>query len=205
MSRLVVEITDSTTSAEVEVVVLDERGDVVVRSRRDVDLAAPETVWRGVLSASGEVVNGVRGELPGAVSVIDRSTTLVVWDAETLGSPRPALLHDDDDMIGDRIERMVALEPHLWALVLEGQYALGTYESYLVARMSRGTYHVTDVAHAARTGLLDPETGSWSIVRCEQVGVPLDALPEIVVDTVLARTEPGSFVGLDLPVRPDPR
>ncbi len=46
-------------------------------------------------------------------------------------------------------------EPHTWALVEGGRYAVGTVDSYLVARMTRGTWHVTDVSNASRTLLMD--------------------------------------------------
>ena len=47
-------------------------------------------------------------------------------------------------------------EPHTWALVESGRYAVGTVDSYLIARMTRGTWHVTDVSNACRTLLLRP-------------------------------------------------
>src|ERR1044071_5418662 len=92
-------------------------------------------------------------------------------------------------------------EPHTWALVQSGRYAVGTVDSYLIARMSRGTWHVTDVSNASRTLLFDLERGGWSDELCELFGVPRDALPE-VVDTggELPRTAPRSFRDLALPI-----
>ena len=70
-----------------------------------------------------------------------------------------------------------------------------------MARLTRGTWHVGDVAQAARTGLLDLRTGAWSGDRCAAAGVPLDALPELVASWgVVDRTDERSFCGLDLPI-----
>jgi glycerol kinase len=74
-------------------------------------------------------------------------------------------------------------------------------DSYLVARMTRGTWHISDVSNACRTLLFDLESGDWSEELCELFGVPMDALPEIVPNWgELARTDPRSFLDLDLPI-----
>ena len=41
-----------------------------------------------------------------------------------------------------------ANEPNIWAGVADGRVAVGTVDSYLVARMSRGVHHVTDPTNA---------------------------------------------------------
>ena len=92
-------------------------------------------------------------------------------------------------------------EPHTWALVEEGRYAVGTVDSYLVARMTRGTWHVTDVSNASRTLLMDLSTGEWSDELCSLFGVPRDALPDLVPNWgEVATTDPASFGGLSLPI-----
>ena len=70
-----------------------------------------------------------------------------------------------------------------------------------MARMTRGTWHVTDVANAGRTLLFDLEAGAWSQELCHLFGVPMEALPEVVPSWgELARTDPRSFLDLDLPI-----
>ena len=114
----------------------------------------------------------------------------MLWDRETLGSPRRAIVWQDrrtadictrlrDAGHEDRITELTGLrldpyfsatklmwlaehEPHTWALVESGRYAVGTVDSYLIARMTRGTWHVTDVSNACRTLLFDLSTGDWS-------------------------------------------
>ena len=114
-------------------------------------------------------------------------------------------------LLFDRLERHPRLawgftwlaeqEPHTWALVESGRYAVGTVDSYLIARMTRGTWHVTDVSNACRTLLFDLESGDWSDELCELFGVPRDALPELVPNWgEVAPTDPQSFLGLSLPI-----
>jgi glycerol kinase len=78
---------------------------------------------------------------------------------------------------------------------------VGTVDSYLVARMTRGTWHVTDVSNASRSLLLDLRTGEWSGELCGLFGVPRDALPDLVPTWgEIAPTDPRSFLGLELPI-----
>ncbi len=56
---------------------------------------------------------------------------------------------------GTKLMWLAENEPHTWALVESGRYAVGTVDSYLIARMTRGTWHVTDVSNACRTLLFD--------------------------------------------------
>ncbi|HNJ79242.1 MAG TPA: FGGY-family carbohydrate kinase, partial [Marmoricola sp.] len=92
-------------------------------------------------------------------------------------------------------------EPHTWALVEQGRYAVGTVDSYLIARMTRGTWHITDVSNASRTLLFDLTTGQWSPELCQLFGVPMGALPEVTSNWGdLARTDAASFLGLSLPI-----
>lgn len=215
---------------------------------------SPEEVWQGTLSAVAEV----GAALPEGWTVVEVAVggdphTLLVWDRETLGAPRPAitagdrrttglceqlraegaaahveLLADqplDHRVAGPRLRWLAEHEPHTWALVEDGRYAVGGVESYLVARMTRGLEHVTDAAHARPTLLLGAE--GWSEELCALFGVPPDALPELVEATSPAhaptpradarpdlrpdarpdlrvgawgRTDPRTFAGLAVPV-----
>ena len=190
---------------------------------------SPEEIWQATLEATREVLTKVDSSDLTAVGITNQRETIVLWDRETLGSPRRAIVWQDRRTadICERLradgheERVAALtglrldpyfsgtklvwlaenEPHTWALVEEGRYAVGTVDSYLVARMTRGTWHVTDVSNACRTLLFDLERGEWSDELCRLFGVPRDALPEVVPNWgELATTDPRSFLDLELPV-----
>jgi glycerol kinase len=192
---------------------------------------SPEEIWqatlesaRACLDAWGEPASTLAG-----IGITNQRETVLLWDRETLGSPRRAIVWQDRRTAAicermksadqeDRVTELTGLrldpyfsgtklawlaehEPNTWALVESGRYAIGTVDSYLVARMSRGTWHVTDVSNASRTLLFDLREGGWSDELCTLFGVPRDALPEVVDNWgELARTDPRSFLDLDLPI-----
>ncbi len=190
----------------------------------------PEEIWQATLDAVRDCLRawgGSADDLRG-VGITNQPETVLLWDRETLGSPRRAIgwqdrrtAHICQRMKADHEARVTELtglrldpcfsatklvwiqehEPHTWALVEDGRYAIGTVDSYLVARMTRGTWHLTDVSNARRTLLFDLEQGGWSAELCDLFGVPMDALPEIVTSWGrLATTDPRSFLGLELPL-----
>jgi glycerol kinase len=192
---------------------------------------APEEIWQATLEAVRDCLkawDGSKEDLKG-IGITNQRETVLLWDRETLGSPRRAIVWQDrrtadickrlrEEGHEDRVTELTGLrldpyfsgtkliwlaenEPNTWALVGEGRYAIGTVDSYLIARMTRGTWHITDVSNACRTLLFDLEAGTWSEELCELFGVPMDALPEIVPNWgELATTDPKSFLDLELPV-----
>jgi glycerol kinase len=192
---------------------------------------SPEEIWQATLEATRDCLEdwgGSSGDLAG-IGITNQRETVLLWDRETLGSPRRAIVWQDrrtaeicrrmrDDGHEERVSELTGLrldpyfsgtklvwlaenEPNTWALVGDGRYAIGTVDSYLIARMTRGTWHVTDVSNACRTLLFDLEAGDWSDELCDLFGVPKDALPEVVPNWgELARTDPKSFLDLELPI-----
>jgi glycerol kinase len=190
---------------------------------------APEEIWQATLEATRQVLASHDAGRLRAVGITNQRETVLLWDRETLGSPRRAIVWQDrrtadlctqlrDEGHEERVSELTGLrldpyfsgtklmwlrenEPHTWALVESGRYAVGTVDSYLIARMTRGTYHVTDVSNASRTLLMDLAAGDWSDELCDLFGVPRDALPELVPNWgEIATTDPKSFLDLSLPI-----
>ncbi|HET6562730.1 MAG TPA: glycerol kinase GlpK [Marmoricola sp.] len=190
---------------------------------------SPEEIWQATLEAGRSALEQYDGPELRSVGITNQRETVVLWDRETLGSPRRAIVWQDrrtadictrlrDEGHEERITELTGLrldpyfsgtklawvaehEPRTWGLVEEGRYAVGTVDSYLVARMTRGTWHVTDVSNACRTLLLDLAEGDWSDELCDLFGVPRAALPEVGPSWgEIATTDPRSFLGLELPV-----
>ena len=189
----------------------------------------PEEIWQATLEATREVLTKVDSADLTAIGITNQRETVVLWDRETLGSPRRAIVWQDrrtadictrlrDQGHEPRVSELTGLrldpyfsgtklmwlaenEPNTWALVQSGRYAVGTVDSYLIARMTRGTWHVTDVSNASRTLLFDLEAGDWSEELCHLFGVPRDSLPDLVPNWgEVAPTEPSVFLGLSLPI-----
>src|SRR6266567_4433705 len=163
------------------------------------------------------------------IGVTNQRETAVLWDRATLSAPRRAIVWQDrrtadicarlrDQGHEERVAALTGLrldpyftatkltwlaenEPAVWAGVLDGSLAVGTVDSYLIARLTSGRRHVTDASNASRTLLFDIEAGQWSAELCDLFGVPPHALPEVVPSAGIAgHTDPDAFLGLSLPV-----
>jgi glycerol kinase len=188
----------------------------------------PDDIWTATVAACREALAGTDAE-PTCIGITDQRETAVVWDRRTLHSPRPAIVWQDrrttdvcDRLRSDGVEPRVAeltglrldpyftgtkfawlaaQEPSLWSGVRDGALALGTVDSYVIARLTGGRAHVTDPSNASRTLLFDLAKGGWSDELCELFDVPRAALPEVVASSgVVGSTDPDAFLGLALPV-----
>ena len=163
------------------------------------------------------------------MGITNQRETAVLWDRHTLAAPRRAIvwqyrrtsaicqrlesaghgarvteltgLRLDPYFTGTKLAWLREHDPRAWAGVRSGHVAIGTVDSYLVARMTNGRTHITDASNASRTLLYDVQQGTWSDELCELLGVPLAALPEVVPNWgQLARTDPSVFLGIDAPI-----
>jgi glycerol kinase len=79
--------------------------------------------------------------------------------------------------------------------------AMGTIDSWLVARLSAGRDHVTDASNASRTLLFDIRSGRWSDEMSALFGVPLANLPEVRDSSgSISHSDAGAFGGVAAPV-----
>ena len=190
---------------------------------------SPEEIWQATLEATRAALAAYDGPPLQAIGITNQRETIVIWDRETLGTPRRAIVWQDrrtaeictrlrDAGHEERVAELTGLrldpyfsgtklmwlaehEPNTWALVRSGRYAIGTVDSYLIARMTRGTWHVTDVSNASRTLLFDLAQGDWSDELCSLFDVPRDALPDVVPSWgEIGTSDPALFCGLSLPI-----
>ncbi len=187
---------------------------------------APSGSWPGAGSRAGSRAGSP--EIT-SVGITNQRETAVLWDRTTLAAPRRAIVWQDrrTAAICDRLraaghsERVAEIsglgidpsftatkltwlaenEPAVWAGVTDGALAVGTVDSYLVARLTGGRRHICDASNASRTLLFDIQAGQWSAELCSLFGVPPHALPEVVPSTgVVGHTDPAAFLGLSVPV-----
>ncbi|WP_066936031.1 glycerol kinase GlpK [Microtetraspora fusca] len=183
----------------------------------------PEEIWQATLAACRTALDGAATP-PRCVGITNQRETAVLWDRTTLAAPRRAIVWQDRRS-SDVCERLREHEPRvaeLTGLRLDpyftgtklawlaendprawntGNLAIGTVDSYLIARLTNGERHVTDPSNASRTLLYDITRGAWSPELCDLFGVPEEALPELVPNYgEIGRTSPEAFLGLDLPI-----
>jgi len=173
----------------------------------------------GSQTTSALLAAGVRAERIAALGITNQRETTVVWERGTGKAIGPALVWQDR-RTADRCEslraheRMISqrtglvLDPYFSATKIawlldetpgararaeRGELAAGTVDSFLIARMTAGRRHVTDVTNASRTSLLDLRTLAWDRELCDLFGVPGGILPEILP----SHGEFGRTLGLD--------
>ncbi|MFD1535934.1 glycerol kinase GlpK [Nonomuraea guangzhouensis] len=188
----------------------------------------PEDIWQATLSACAAALRAATSR-PACLGITNQRETAVLWDRRTLAAPRRAIVWQDRRTAGicerlrsaghePRVSELTGLrlDPYFtaskltwlaehdqgsWEGVLSGDVVVGTVDSYLIARLAAGARHVTDASNASRTLLYGLASGSWEPELCELFGVPESALPEIVPSYgPIGRTDPGVFLGLDLPI-----
>ena len=191
----------------------------------------PNEIWAATLAATEQLLAdpAAQADPPTAIGITNQRETICFWDRETMGAPRRAIVWQDrrtagmcaalrDDGHEELVEQRTGLrldpyfsgtklawvrtqDPQTWRRIVAGEVAVGTVDSYLVARLTRGLHHVTDPSNASRTLLYDLHTGDWSDELLAIFGVPRDCLPEVVSSYgVIGASDPGCFLGLELPI-----
>lgn len=163
------------------------------------------------------------------IGITNQRETVCLWDRETMGAARRAIVWQDrrtapwcadhaaaaNDVqlqvrtglrldpyfSGSKLTWIRDHDPQTWAQVSQGRVAIGTVDSYLIARMTRGLEHITDATNASRTLLYDLHSANWSASLCDFFGLPMDALPEVTASYgQLAHSDPSTFCGIDAPI-----
>jgi glycerol kinase len=180
--------------------------------------SAVQLTAKDALEAAGVTPADVR-----AVGITNQRETLVVWDRRTLEPLAPAIVWQDrrTASVCDRLrdaghqERVrevtgLVIDPYFtatklaWAIEnIDGaaNAAVGTVDSWLVARLSAGRDHVTDASNASRTLLFDIGQGAWSEEMADLFGVSTANLPRVVDSTGdISVTDPAAFGGIAAPI-----
>ena len=178
-----------------------------------------DTVIGDALKAAGATAADIA-----AVGITNQRETVVLWNKKT-GEPvgnaivwqdvRTAeLTHELGGDVGpDRFRDRCGLPlatyfsgpkvrwaldhwPEARRLADVGNLAVGTIDSWVAHHLTG--LHITDVTNASRTMLMDLETLQWDDALCEAIGVPIDALPEIVSSSEVYGTCRGALDGVPL-------
>ncbi len=79
-----------------------------------------------------------------------------------------------------KINWLLLHEPEAKTALAEKDLCFGTVESWILWQLTEGKSHCSDMSNASRTLLMDLEERRWVDSFCETIGLPLDALPELV-------------------------
>lgn len=140
----------------------------------------------------------------GAVGIANQRASTIVWERSTGRPIGPALGWQDLRTVGDclavKAEHGFTLAPNqtatkaAWLLrthigdrsAVESRardLCIGTVDSWIAWTLTKGARHCTDHSNAGVTGLCDLLGGSvprWHAPVCDALGIPHEALPELV-------------------------
>lgn len=85
----------------------------------------------------------------------------------------------DPYFAGTKLRWMLDEDPERRKRASAGDIAFGTVDSYLVARLSGGATHITDVTNACRTLLFGLESLDWDPELCAHLDIPAELLPAV--------------------------
>jgi glycerol kinase len=184
-----------------------------------------EEIWVAVQQSARQALEaagaGPRDVI--AIGITNQRETLVVWDRRTLKPLTRAIVWQDRRTAAECVrlreagheERVrevtgLVIDPYFTATKLAWvvnhvpgakDAAVGTVDSWLVARLSAGRDHVTDASNASRTLLFDIGRGVWSEEMADVFGVSLTNLPEVRTSSgAISKSDPEAFLGIDAPI-----
>lgn len=189
----------------------------------------PSEIWYATTAAIDDALHAARlhaGDLA-AVGITNQRETTIVWDKATMRPVARAIVWQDR-RTAERCDQLREHEPAIRAktgLVLDayfsatkiewllsnvaglndaaraGSVAFGTVDSWILAKLTGGAVHATDVSNASRTLLYNIYERRWDEALLERFGVPSSMLPAVAPSSGrLGVTDPDAFFGARIPV-----
>ena len=175
--------------------------------------ASAQAVLREALATARLAPRDVAG-----LGIVTQRSTALAWDARTLRPLAPAQSWQDQ-RTGERVAGLRAAgipintlasatkfewwmknDDAVQAAARENRLRLGTPDTWLAARLSGGSLHVTDPGNASCTALYDAAKGEWAQGLLDLFAVPREALPEIVPTSGVVGETPAELLGACVPV-----
>ena len=163
-----------------------------------------------------------------AIGIANQRETCVLWDRETLEPLHRAIVwqdrrttemckelkaagHEADVQArtglvldpyfsGTKIAWLLNSDPALRARAEAGELAVGTIDSWLIARLTNGAVHATDPTNASRTLLYHLTDAAWDPALLDLLGVPQALLPEVRASAGDFGTAVGEHLGIEVPI-----
>ena len=191
---------------------------------------SPYEIWQSQLDAARDVVGQVGVENIRAVAIANQRETALLWERESLKPIGPAIVWqcrrtadaaaELKTLHGDQVRTRSGLRPDAyfsgpkfsWLLdhsppavnardrAASGELACGTVDTWLLAKLTGGSVHATDVTNASRTLLWNLGGQCWDDQLCSWQRVPMSMLPVVQPSgSEFGLTQPSLF-GKALPI-----
>lgn len=167
-----------------------------------------EQIWQNTLEVLRTVIGRLPAATSIlGLSITNQRETVLVFDKATGRPLRPALVWQDRRgaalcaahaaagheaalhaatglrldayFSASKLQWLLQNEPEVASALTQGRALIGTIDTYLIYRLTRGAVFATDSTNASRTLLFDINKMAWSPELCALWQVPLPALPEV--------------------------
>ncbi len=187
-----------------------------------------QEIWEVTRRVAREAVAAAGDARVEAVGITNQRETVVLWDRETLEPVGRAIVWQDrrtTEMCARlraeghepevRARTGLVLDPYFsgtkvaWLLERDdavrrraeaGELAMGTIDSWLIARLTDGAVHATDPTNASRTLLFNLEEAAWDPWLQQHLGVPAALLPEVRPSAGDFGVASGDHLGSEAPI-----
>lgn len=167
----------------------------------------PNEIWDAAVGAVNEVAALVRPEAVVTIGITNQRETTILWDRRTLEPVHNAIvwqcrrsasicdelrakgfeaevssrtgLRLDPYFCGTKLTWLMRRDEDLRRRAAAGELAFGTVDSWLIAKLTGGAIHATDVTNASRTLLFDIREMAWDEGLLEMMEVPPALLPQV--------------------------
>jgi glycerol kinase len=187
-----------------------------------------EEIWQVTRRVAKEALAEAAGADVRGIGITNQRETVVLWDRETLEPVHNAIVWQDrrtaplcrslreaghlDEVrartglvldpyfSGTKITWLLEQDAELRSRAEAGALAVGTIDSWLVARLTSGGSHVTDPTNASRTLLYNLHDASWDDRMLDLLGVPDPLLPRVVPSSGDFGVARGDHLGIEVPI-----
>ncbi len=169
----------------------------------------PSAIWESVTGALSEAIEraAIETSAIAAIGITNQRETTVLWERTSLVPVANAIVWQDrrtadfcaelksqghEDSVrattglvldpyfsGTKLRWLLKNDSELRSRAGRGELAFGTVDSFLVAKLSGGAAHITDVSNASRTLLFGLKSLEWEPAMCEMLSIPPEVLPEV--------------------------
>ena len=185
-------------------------------------------IWGVTQSVAREALNAARDADVRGIGITNQRETIVLWDRETLEPVHNAIVwqdrrtarlcaelkaagHEaevrertglllDPYFSGTKLLWLLRERPELRARADAGELAVGTIDTWLIARLTNGEVHATDPTNASRTLLYNLSLAAWDPWLLDTLEIPKVILPEVRTSSGDFGVVRGEALGIEVPV-----
>ncbi|MHB8511170.1 MAG: glycerol kinase GlpK [Actinomycetota bacterium] len=189
----------------------------------------PDDIWKAVLDATRDALGkaSIKASDLAAIGITNQRETTALWDRSSMKpvhraivwqdrrtAPRCDELRDHEPFIrsktglvldsyfsATKIEWLLENDTSLRDAARNGHIAFGTIDSWILAKLTNGKVHATDVSNASRTLAYDIYESKWDQELLDLFDIPPQILPEVCDSSGrFGTTDPDSFFGALIPI-----